>query len=634
MSTVSPSSESLSPATPRFSSGLVWVLRLLCTIALGVSGYLAWTAFNSVEVYGCGGDVFDCGHVLTSGWSRWFGIPVSMPAFALYASLLAVLVFIRKDAPDQVLRAGWRIMQSGSLMAALAALWFIGLQIFVIRHLCIYCLAAHTCGLLLAALIFWYQPGGVLRRSLLPIVPGILGLAVLIAGQFLGPAPQTFVVEHFEDEPTIVETDGLAQTDTESDFFAAPGEDGLPGDAADESTEVFASPEIFAAPEVTVELVTPETTNSDASGSQLAAPGVPSPQKEASLANAAGAIIEEKSDGTDALEAPAKPVPTVEETDGKVKSDSEDSAEAEKGIAPSGGAGQKAANSQSEVTNSKSPRVAVGTLLFFSPGASSTIQLLSLFQEASAQSSGSPVGDSKTAGEQPTSDNAKSSDQSSPAAEDATAAKEEVQPKQDAQPAAEKPEPRIVTAAGGKFRLNAAQWPLLGNADAKYIIVEMFDYTCPHCRNTHRTIKDALKKYGDDLAVIALAVPLNPACNSTSQTSNAQNIDACELARLSVAVWRVSPKQFSEFHSWLFDGGRNRTAAEARRQAEQLVGKEALVKELNQKTASEYISRHVELYRRVGSGSVPKLLFPKSTMTGEVGSVSAISQAIDREFAQ
>ncbi|MFN8705196.1 MAG: DsbA family protein, partial [Planctomyces sp.] len=180
---------------------------------------------------------------------------------------------------------------------------------------------------------------------------------------------------------------------------------------------------------------------------------------------------------------------------------------------------------------------------------------------------------------------------------------------------APKPEPRLVSVSGNLFRLNVAQWPLLGTPDAKYIFVEMFDYTCPHCRNTHSTIHQALEKYGKDLAIVTLVVPLHPSCNSAASGGNA---DACELARLSLGVWRVKPSAFREYHDWMFSGGRNRTAQEARQQAEKLVGAEALKAELGRKTVGEYIARHVDLYRKVGSGSVPKIMFPQSTMTGEV----------------
>lgn len=191
-------------------------------------------------------------------------------------------------------------------------------------------------------------------------------------------------------------------------------------------------------------------------------------------------------------------------------------------------------------------------------------------------------------------------------------------------------EERLVTVAGNKFSLNTRHWPLLGSPDAKYIFVEMFDYTCPHCQKTHGAIDGAFDRFGDDLAVIALPVPLDGSCNDTVTNTSSSHRNACELARISVAVWRVSPSKFKEFHDWMFE--RTRSTAAARSQAEKLVGKEKLKAELDLPHAKNYISRHVELYKRVGRGSVPKLMFPKSTMTGAVTSSTTLCSTIEREL--
>jgi hypothetical protein len=40
----------------------------------------------------------------------------------------------------------------------------------------------------------------------------------------------------------------------------------------------------------------------------------------------------------------------------------------------------------------------------------------------------------------------------------------------------------------------------------------------------------------------------------------------------------------------------------------------------------------VDLYKKVGQGSVPKLLFPKSTINGEINSKSTMVSTIEREL--
>ena len=536
------------------SAACRWFLAGLCVVAMSVSGYLAWTAFQASEVFGCTGDVFDCGHVLSSAWSKWFMVPVSVPAFALYSSLLATLFFVSPSTPDPLRRMAWQGLTIGGIAAALAAVWFIGLQIFVIEHLCLYCLVAHSCSLMLAATVLWNQP--LERQSIArSATVAMLATSVLVVGQLLTPAPQTFVVEEFPSSPDASEIVDMADG---SDLFAAPGENlfAAPGQ------DVFAAPvaDVFAAPGE----ASAEWAGSDTESEQLSENG---------------------SSPSDAPPTNDSHVPETEVT----------------GDEPSANPLPEAAKVVSSVLTIFPAATLSSARLLFSTGQ----------QTEPEEQQGKQDDVQKAIGETPAGAEQSGDQQSAVAAANA------------------EPEPRIVTVAGDKFRLNAAHWPMIGKPTARYIMVEMFDYTCPHCRNTHKTIKAACQKYGDDLAVITLAVPLNPSCNNAITNSGSHNADSCELARLAIAVWRVKPEAYAGFHSWLFDAGRNRTSREARQQAEQLVGKAALDKELASKTPAAYIARHVELYKKVGSGAVPKMLFPTRIMTGEVNSVTALSGYIE-----
>lgn len=497
------------------SGASVWVMRLLTVAATGIVGYLAWASLTTSPVIGCGGgSVFDCGHVLSSKWSKIGGIPVGVPAFVLYWILLSALIFCRLSSVAQIRQVCWNCITVCGISAGLAALWFIGLQVFVLEHLCPWCLAAHTCGLTICGLLLWKRPLGALRMTQLSGLAS-LGVAVLITGQLLTPAPQTYEVLRYDD----------VTDDTVDELVAAPS-----ADLDDFAAEEFLPP--------------------------------------------AGDIFEPP--GADTFEPPA----AATAADLTSESDSrEDSA-------GSDGGGSE-------------PATTAATLLFLvRPQLSHLLHLLS-------------VQDDSTEG----------TDDSESSTENAEA--DGTEPEQ--------PERRLIGVTGNKFRLDIRQWPLLGPPDARYVFVEMFDYTCPHCRNTHRAVKGAFKRFGDDLAIIALPVPLDRKCNSAARSSGGTHRDSCEISRIAVGVWRIDPEKFHELHDWLFE--RSRTATSTRRRAEELVGKETLDKELNYPTAAEYISRHVLLYKRVGAGSVPKLMFPNSSMVGEVSSSSTLIRTIERELA-
>lgn len=204
---------------------------------------------------------------------------------------------------------------------------------------------------------------------------------------------------------------------------------------------------------------------------------------------------------------------------------------------------------------------------------------------------------------------------------------EEETKQEDAAAEEKKPERRMVTVKGN-LRLDPRQWPLLGSPDAKYIFVELYDYACPHCRATHRAIEGACEQMGDELAVIVLPVPLNTNCNNAITRTGANFGESCELARLAVACWRLDPAKFEEFHHWMFDGAKCPGYAQAKAKADELLGKEKVDAELRKESSGKYITKHVQLYKRIGKGIVPKLLFPGTTVEGEYTSPQALVELI------
>ena len=197
-----------------------------------------------------------------------------------------------------------------------------------------------------------------------------------------------------------------------------------------------------------------------------------------------------------------------------------------------------------------------------------------------------------------------------------------------------KPNMAVINLTSGPTRLNVRHWPSIGNPDAKYVFVEMFDYTCPHCRETHSAIDGAMKTFGKDLAVICLPVPLDGKCNNVFRVNNGKHAEACEVARIAIGVWRCKPSDFHKFHDWMFAAPVARTPAAARAFGEQLVGKEKLTAELNQKYANQYIASHVKLYKGAGAGAVPKLMFPRSNVKGKIASANTLIDMIKRQFPE
>ncbi|MCC6509549.1 MAG: thioredoxin domain-containing protein, partial [Pirellulaceae bacterium] len=183
---------------------------------------------------------------------------------------------------------------------------------------------------------------------------------------------------------------------------------------------------------------------------------------------------------------------------------------------------------------------------------------------------------------------------------------------------AEKPAERLVHLSGANIKLRVKQWPLIGSPDAKYVFVELFDYTCSHCRATQKAIKGAQAHFKDDLAIVVMAVPLSRQCNDTVASDNASHRESCEISQIALALWKVNPEKYPELHEWLLTTSPIPTAAAARAKAIQLVDANALAGQMD--NAAKFIRSHVDIYRRMKAGPVPKLIFANTVSTGEMTS--------------
>lgn len=128
----------------------------------------------------------------------------------------------------------------------------------------------------------------------------------------------------------------------------------------------------------------------------------------------------------------------------------------------------------------------------------------------------------------------------------------------------------------GRVSFDRRAVPMLGRHDAPHVLVSLFDYACPHCRLMHMRLSEARKRYGDNLAIVALPMPLNSECNSTIGKTSPRFNDSCKVARTVLAVWRADWNAFSRFDQWMFESVQPRSAEEARTEAIKLVGEQAL----------------------------------------------------------
>jgi uncharacterized membrane protein len=397
----------------------LWIARLLLIAAALAAISLADRSISERALSGCGPQA-DCSELLSSHWAYWLGIPVSVPAGTLYLALLLVTFAVAREQPSAKARALWLAGLGLSSIILAAAVWFLGLQLFVIGRACLWCVTTHVLASAGAGMVIYcarnLSQGYAARPPLLPAadfrrwLPWSVasGMGLLVFGQFASEGPAA-----------------------------------------------------------------PSSVSASASGSDR------------------------------------------------------DAASAER----------------------------------------------------------SPAGS--------------------------------------------------LTLHGGRFKLNPKELPLRGSAEAASIVVSLFDYTCRHCRDAHGLLARAIERYSGSLAIISLPMPLDATCNALVTRTLDTHVDACQYARLGLAVFRAQPQAFREFDDWMFAPDVPPPLEHAQSKAAQLVGAQALEDALAEPWVEEQLQSSVALYEANaiaagGDTRVPQIVIGDVVARGPLAGADELFRLLER----
>jgi uncharacterized membrane protein len=426
------------------SSAELMLARALLGVAILGAGYLAWGAISNGPLAGCGAGS-GCDKVLQSGWAYWLSLPVSIPAELVYLALLGATVLLRKRPSPDDERGLWAAVIALSVVVAGAALWFVGLQIFVIKAFCKFCMAVHTCGFVAALVCLRNVPvatdpdtpmwaagsgkRGVPRQGIISLVlMGLAGVAALSGGQVLFPKQLNLV-------------------------------------------KVMPS-----------------------SGTRTAMAGRPT----GSALSAAGSATTEQ---------PGSP-----------------------------------------------------NVRLIAPG------LLSLYND--------------------------------------------------------------------RFRINLNGVPMMGSPGASNVLVYLFDYTCPHCRDLHGILEVAQRQAGNRLGIACLPMPMSTNCNPLIPANFHSSSNACDYARLGLAVWLAKPEAQRQFDDWFFTPEKPVSVEQAKEYAAQLVGADKLAAALLDPGLDQQIlmdcSLHFANWQATGRPAMPQLIIGEAVSLGPLVNVQHLQVLLNK----
>ena len=394
--------------------------RVLLLLALGIAVYLAWGSFQGGSLPGCGPESA-CDKVLQSRWSHWLGFPVAVPAVLVYGALLWATFAVGRTTSPAALRLGWSAIAVLALVMSGAAFWFVGLQAFVLKSFCPFCMTAHVSA----------------------VVAGLL-LIRKVPLQSANPAIQT----RRNELPWVMSRAAAAKLALSGGVVLA----------------VMVAGQVF---------------------------------------------VEKSSHTVKTLEGPAVVEP------------------------------------------------------------------------------------------------------------------------------AKKPA-RELLLHGGRHRLLVNDLPIIGSPEAPHVIVSLFDYTCHYCRDLHGLLLEAQRTFTQQLAILSLPMPLDSNCNHLVKRTPGAHANACQYAKLGLAVWHARREAFSEFDSWLFHPPSPPSVDEVRKFAEQLVGPEKLAQALTNDWVKNQIETSVAIYdsnrRELNDGRMPQLIIGSAISPGPLGNIRQLYQMLAEQL--
>jgi protein-disulfide isomerase len=159
---------------------------------------------------------------------------------------------------------------------------------------------------------------------------------------------------------------------------------------------------------------------------------------------------------------------------------------------------------------------------------------------------------------------------------------------------------RPVKFLGGKITLDVYQHPIIGSPEAPHIVIEMASYDCPHCRKMSTTMQHALERYGDQVALLVMVIPMETSCNKLLLDQSGNHPGACDTAKLALGVSKLNPTAFGEFHEFLMSTKDKPPSLGAIRSKAYVLADRSQLRDLTQKDElAAQIERYVDLYGRL-----------------------------------
>ncbi len=153
--------------------------------------------------------------------------------------------------------------------------------------------------------------------------------------------------------------------------------------------------------------------------------------------------------------------------------------------------------------------------------------------------------------------------------------------------------------------INDPKAPISGNPDGDVTIVEFFDYRCGYCKRVSPTVEKVVKEDGNVRVVYKEFPILGP--------------ESVVAARASLAIWRLAPEKYMEFHSGLMNTRGGVSMSMIASVAKKIgLDSDMLVKEMKSAEIDADLQNNYELAQSLGISGTPAFVIGNELVPGAI----------------
>ena len=112
----------------------------------------------------------------------------------------------------------------------------------------------------------------------------------------------------------------------------------------------------------------------------------------------------------------------------------------------------------------------------------------------------------------------------------------------------------------------------------------------------HWHLMEAMSHLSNELSIVSLPMPLDSKCNYTVRQTPTPHTNACEYAKIGLAIWRVNHRLQHQFDDWIFTPEETPPREAVHQYASALVGSNQLAQALQDSWVDTELQIGIRIY--------------------------------------